>query len=74
MMRRSRRFIAMLMMAFALMAMILVSAMPAFAHNGGGKVKCKLKNEETILTANAQACIALGGIVVEDNEVEVLSD
>jgi hypothetical protein len=73
MMRRFRRFISMLMMAFALSAITLVGAMPVFAHDaGGGKVKCKLKNEETILTANAQTCVALGGIVVEDNEVEIL--
>jgi hypothetical protein len=71
MMRRFRRFIAMLMMAFALTAM---SALPAFAGGNeaeGGEVECELENEETILTANVQTCLALGGIVVSDNEVEI---
>jgi hypothetical protein len=63
-----RRFISMLMVAFVMAAMVVVSAMPAFAGDnnaGGGDVDCKLRNGNIIQVANVQACVALGGIVVD---------
>ena len=67
-----RRFISMLMMVFVVAAMTALSAMPAFAgghdggnNAGGSSVKCKLNNQNIVQVANVQACLAIGGVVVD---------
>ncbi len=63
-----RRFISMLMVAMMMAAMMVVSAMPAFAgpFAGGGDVDCKLSNGNIVQVVNVQACVALGGIVIDN--------